>query len=47
MFEVLNIKFDRQSKPGEVVTAIGDAHLAKLEEVESSDLFTVSLLPGM
>jgi hypothetical protein len=34
MFEVLNIKFDRsQSKPGEVVTSIGDAHLAKLEEV--------------
>jgi hypothetical protein len=33
MFDVLNIKFDRsQSKPGELITAIGDSHLAKLEE---------------
>jgi hypothetical protein len=34
MYEVTNIKFDRsQPTSGEQIAALGDAHLAKLEEV--------------
>lgn len=36
MLEVTNIKFDRpQTTMGEQIAAIGDAHLAKLEEVNN------------
>ena len=39
MFEVVNIKFERpQSTMGEQIAAVGDAHLAKLEEVNKLSL---------